>query len=94
MGRMSELAADIAIADQLREERPTSVAGLLMQIGFMAADLRRLVLSNPGCLSYSQETQLQTIRMDLESVARIGGSIPAFIEGTEQAPMPSLQAAE
>lgn len=95
MGRMAELAADIAIADQLREERPMSKEGLLLNLGFMAAELRRLILADRGCLSERQECQLMQIRMDLESAARLGGSIGAYIDGTAREPIARLlQAAE
>ena len=96
MSRMSELAEQAAIVDSIREpSAPMSKEALLMKLGFMAAELRRLVIHDPACLSHAQEAQLQTIRMDLESVARIGGECEAYIDGTERAPMPSLmQAAE
>lgn len=78
MSRMGELAEAVDTADQLRASRPMSMEALLMQIGFMAADFRRLVRANPGCLNHNQEFHLMQIRSDLESCARIGGCIDVY----------------
>lgn len=93
MSRMSEIAESIAVAESTRG--PMSKEALLMHIGFMASDLQSIVHQNPGCLTEAQEYRLMQIRMSLESVARAGGTIKAYIEGTERSPMPSvLRAAE
>lgn len=94
MGRLSELAEQIAIGDRLTAG-PMSKAALLDQIETAARDLRAMILRNPGCLSADEEYRVMRSRCDLESVARVGGTIAAFIDGTERAPMASvLQAAE
>lgn len=92
--RMSELAEQVAIADQLREERPMSKEGLFLNLGFMVSELERVVRAHPGCLNNDQEYQVMRMRMQLETVARVGGTIEAFIDGTAASPMPRLQAAE
>lgn len=89
MSRMSEAAESAAIG-----AGPMSKEALLLHLGFMAADLRRYMLANRGCLSERQEAHLKTIRMDLEGAARLGGQISEYIDGTAREPIASLQAAE
>ena len=61
-----------------------SKAALLMRIGFDAAELRRLTMLDRAWLDADQEHRLMAIRLDLEGVARMGGSIEAFQDGPEK----------
>jgi len=63
---------------------------LLLQAGFVIADLERHVAAHPGCLDHDEEFRIMRMRRQLERVAREGGTIAAYIDGTAGAPMPSL----
>ncbi len=73
--------------------RPTSKSALLAQVEIATRDLRALVLRNPGCLSADEEYRVMRARENLESVARVGGEISAYIDGAPNAPMASVMRA-